>query len=74
MFKNLSCKEGEAGSIPGQVTRIPHSAGYATMTDPHDAAKTWCSQINIKKQNKRGTDKNILKSGRFKQPRPFFLP
>ena len=38
VLKNLSCSAGDAGSIPGRVTRIPHAAGHlspsATITEP----------------------------------------
>ena len=38
VVKNLSCNEGDAGSIPGQGTKIPHAVGQlsprAAMKDP----------------------------------------
>ena len=35
MVKNLPCNAGDAGSIPGRGTKIPHTA-----------TRTQCSQIN----------------------------
>ena len=38
VVKNLPCKAGDAESIPGQGTKIPHAAGQlslrATTTEP----------------------------------------
>ena len=38
VVKNLSCNAGDAGSIPGQETKIPHAAGQlnscAATTEP----------------------------------------
>ena len=43
MVRNPSCNAGDAGSIPGQGTKIPHAAGQislcAATTDP--ACRNW---------------------------------
>ena len=48
MVKNPPSDAGDAGSIPGQGTKIPHAAGqlstHATTKDPGAATKTRCSQ------------------------------
>ena len=31
MVKNLSCNAGDAGSIPGEGTKIPHAAGQLSL-------------------------------------------
>ena len=58
MVKNLPSSIGDAGSIPGRGTKIPHAKGQLslltatrespgiTMKRQHFVAKTQCSQIN----------------------------
>ena len=42
-LKNPPCNAGNAGSIPGQGTKIPHVVG---QLNPHAATKTPHSQIS----------------------------
>ena len=49
MVKNLPSNAGDAGSIPGQRTKIPHAEEQltpATTKSPCAATKTQHSQIN----------------------------
>ena len=41
--KNLPCNAGNAGSIPGRETKIPHSK---ELESPSAATKTQCHHIN----------------------------
>ena len=45
MVKNLPCHAGDAGSIPGQGTKIPHAEKQPNL---HATAKTQRSQIKNK--------------------------
>ena len=45
VVKNLPCHAGDAGSIPGQGTKIPHAEKQLNL---HATAKTQRSQIKNK--------------------------
>ena len=49
VFNNPPSNAGDAGSIPGQGTKIPHTTGQLSL---HATTKPWWSQINLKKEKK----------------------
>ena len=66
MVKNPPSNAGDAGSIPGQGTKIPHAAGQlspsATTTEPaHSRAIT--REAHTAQQRAYGPQRKILHAG-----------
>ena len=44
MVKNLSCKAGDEGSVPGQGTKIPRAAGELSLHAKTTGPALWSLQ------------------------------